>query len=715
MRTSRKKVPVILQKSKYDCGIVCLAMIIGYEEGIRVNIKKLKSERSLIGREGTDLMFLREIAHKYGYRLKGYKVSNLEEQTELTYPLMIHWNKNHFVILEQIKNGLASIIDPALGRMTLDIKTFNDSYSGVVVDLKKSDSYFAESDNRKEIAEKRMLSRIAKYLFQEKKMLCIIVLLSFIFQGINLVAPFMVQYVIDSFMNNSSERIPIRFISLMVVLSIFLIFFLSLARMSVIIKLQVQLNKNLTDQFVKKMFSVPMKFFEVNSSGDISTRINNIAVIREIISRLASTLVLDVSLLLVFCFVMIYYSPVLAGIVFIGAALQIAATKWLLPKIEVYTKQEVNSQTLFQSQLLEILRSMTFIKTIGDTDSIEKQLNELFYKQIDHFSKRMKISSVLGGVSNSVNLSLPLLILVIGVGLGSQLGLSVGSIVAFSTIAGRFMAPLGSIIGSLESVKFVEEIVERVESVLEEEDEELNTESKCEFDPQLESIRLENISFSYGGSSNVLTNINLTINPNEKISLIGKTGSGKSTLFKIISGLYKPTSGEIYYGDYRLDQMNLNKLREKVGFIVQDVSLFNDTVMNNIRYFNNHISREKAIQAAKDACVHEDIIKLPMGYDTFIGENGISLSGGQRQRIAIARVLAKDPQILLIDEGTSNLDKQTEHAILDRLHSMKITLISITHRTEQISDYESIYELQNGEITPIKVKIQNSLAKVVTG
>ncbi|MFE4712818.1 peptidase domain-containing ABC transporter [Paenibacillus sp. NPDC056722] len=715
MRTSRKKVPVILQKSKYDCGIVCIAMIISYEEGIRVNIKKLKSERSLIGRDGTDLMFLKEISRKYGYDLKGYKVGNLEEQTELSYPLMIHWNKNHFVILEQMKNGLATIIDPALGRIALDMKTFNDSYSGVVVDLKKSENYFAEKDNRNDIADKKMISKIGKYLFQEKKMLGAIVLLSFIFQGINLVTPFMTQYVIDSFMNNSSEQIPIRFISLMVLLSIFLVFFLSLVRMSMIIKLQVQLNKSLTDQFVKKMFSVPMKFFEVNSSGDISTRINNIAVIREIVSRLASTLVLDVSLLLVFCFVMIYYSPVLAGIVFIGAFIQIVATKWLLPKIEVYTKQEVNSQTLFQSQLLEILRSMTFIKTIGDTGSIEKQLNDLFYKQIEQFSKRMKVSSVLGGVSNSVNLSLPLLILVIGVGLGSKLGLSVGSIVAFSTIAGRFMAPLGSIIGSLESVKFVEEIVDRVETVLEEEDEELNIESKCEFDPKVDSIRLENVSYSYELNSNVLTNLSLTIHPNEKISLIGKTGSGKSTLFKIISGLYKPTSGDIYYGDYELSQMNLNKLREKVGFIVQDVSLFNDTVLNNIKYFNENISREKAVQAAKDACVHEDIMKLPMGYDTFIGENGISLSGGQRQRVAIARVLAKDPQILLIDEGTSNLDKQTEHAILDRLHSMEITLISITHRTEQISEYESIYELKDGEITPLKVKKSASLAKAVTG
>lgn len=213
---------------------------------------------------------------------------------------------------------------------------------------------------------------------------------------------------------------------------------------------------------------------------------------------------------------MLYYSPLLSSIVFIGALVQIVVTKWLIPKIEMYTKQEVNSQSLFQSQMVEMLRSITFIKTVGDTKTIENQLNELFDRQIGHFSNRMNVSSILGSVSNSINMSLPLLILLIGVGIGVDSGLTLGAIVAFSTIAGRFMMPLGSIIGSLESVKFVEEMVDRVESVLEEEEEQMNDERGYDFDPKKEAIKLENITFSYESQNDILNGINLTINRMKK-------------------------------------------------------------------------------------------------------------------------------------------------------------------------------------------------------
>ncbi|GKU76406.1 peptidase domain-containing ABC transporter [Paenibacillus sp. L3-i20] len=710
MRLSKKQIPIILQKSKYDCGLACLAMIMSHTEGIRVNINKLKGDKGLIGREGTDLKYLRDLSEEYGYALKGYKINDVTEASDLEFPLMIHWTNNHFVILEGVKGGTATIIDPAAGRIALDIKTFQESFSGVVIDLKKSKFEQQDEQKIKQLKEIGLTKKIGKYMLQERKLLYTIIFFSFIFQGISLLTPFLTQYIVDSFMTGNGKAIPYTSLLLMVVASIFILYALSILRMKLIITLQVRLNKSLTNQFVRKLFSLPIKFFEINSSGDIATRINNISVIREIISRLASTFILDISLLVVFCIVMLYYSPLLSSIVFIGALVQIVVTKWLIPKIEMYTKQEVNSQSLFQSQMVEMLRSITFIKTVGDTKTIENQLNELFDRQIGHFSNRMNVSSILGGVSNSINMSLPLLILLIGVGIGVDSGLTLGAIVAFSTIAGRFMMPLGSIIGSLESVKFVEEMVDRVESVLEEEEEQMNDERGYDFDPKKEAIKLENITFSYESQNDILNGINLTINPNEKISLVGKTGSGKSTLFKILSGLYQPTDGHIYYGANKLSDMNMKQLRQNIGIIVQDVSLFNDTVLNNIKYFNGAITREDAIQAAKDACIHEEIIKLPMGYDTIIGENGISLSGGQRQRIAIARVLAKNPQILLIDEGTSNLDKATEREILSKIYAREITVISITHRTDSINENESVYELQNGKLVPLKKKSMASTA-----
>ncbi|SFQ22792.1 peptidase domain-containing ABC transporter [Salibacterium halotolerans] len=694
----KKNTPVIMQKNKYDCGIACLAMLISRHEGYKVDPRKLKEKGNFTGRDGTSLKHLRDLSEEYGYGCKVYKVPNLKEETknnQLNFPLMVHWEHNHFVLLEKIKGNHATIIDPASGRKKISLEQFYESYAGIAVSITKE---AGTSKTEKRLKGDSLVKKIGRYLFQEKKMLVYIVLLSFVFQGLNAVTPFLTQYLIDTFMGNGQDMIQIDVLAALAGITALLFFGLSLLRMFWIIKLQVRINKGLTNQFIKKIFSLPMKFFEVNTSGDIATRIHNIAAIREIISRLASTLILDISLLIVFCIVMLYYSPLLSVLVFVGAALQILFTIILLPKIEMFTKQEVNSQAKFQSQLVELLRSMTFIKTVGNTQSIESQMNHLFDDQIGYFSKRMNTSAVLGGVSNAVNLSLPLFVLVVGVWIGMQNGLTIGAVVAFSTIAGRFMTPLGSIIGSLESVKMVEEMVDRIETVLEEEDEPYNADSNAVFNPSKDKITLNHVFFSYDNGEEVLTDINFDINPGEKVSFIGKTGSGKSTLFKLISGLYQPTKGSIHFGPHHVEDINMIQLREKIGYIVQDVHLFNDTILNNIKYFTEAVSDEDAVQAAKDACIHDFILTLPMGYHTLIGENGISLSGGQRQRIAIARVLAKHPQILLIDEGTSNLDKETEKRILEHLYDKEITIISITHRTDVIQEFESIYELDGGRL-----------------
>ncbi|MFC0523607.1 peptidase domain-containing ABC transporter [Pontibacillus salicampi] len=704
------KMPVLLQRNNYECGIACIAMLISKQEGQKIETRKLKGSKEHIGREGTDLQYLKGLSESVGYTFKAYKVPKLPEQVLEGYlqsPLMVHWDYNHFIVVEMVQDTHITIIDPAKGRRKISSEEFYAHYSGVAVSLRKQNK---QGYSLTHLTSKSAIGRLGKYLSKEKKLLVYIILLSFLFQGLNLIAPFFTQYVIDTFMQSEQGNMNLKTLALLAGIVTIVFFGLSIVRMFWIIKLQVHINKRLTHQFVRKVFSLPMKFFEINSSGDIATRINNIAVIREIVSRLASTLILDISLLVVFSGVMLFYSPLLSVLVFAGAAIQVVCTMYLLPKIEVFTKQEVNSQASFQSQLVEILRSMTFVKTVGNTDSVEQELNGVFNDQIDHFSKKMKISSVLGGVSNSINLSLPLLVIIFGVAIGMQSGMTIGAVVAFSTIAGRFMSPLGSIIGSLESIKMVEEMMDRIESVLEEEDEILNQENGAQFDPARDRIELDQVHFGYDSKEDILQGIQLTVHPKDHICLIGRTGSGKSTLFKLIAGLYKPTQGSIRIGNHSLDQMNLVQLRDNIGYIVQDVSLFNDTILNNIKYFNESVSDQDAIQAAKDACIHDDILQFPMGYHTIVGENGISLSGGQRQRISIARVLAKKPSLLLIDEGTSNLDQKTEQEVLSNLRRRDMTVISITHRTSSFKEYESVYELKGGSLHLVETQHPSNLA-----
>ncbi|MBT2573730.1 peptidase domain-containing ABC transporter [Bacillus sp. ISL-51] len=711
MKISKKKLPVILQRNQFDCGITCLAMVLSRAEGIKINPNKLKLNKEIIGRDGTDLIVMKKISETFDYDFKAFRTDNLNQLKEINkiHPLIVHWNHNHFVVVESFGTDTVKIIDPSTGRLTITLEEFKTFYNGISIMLTRKNEFERKDKIAASLKDVSSFKKIGKYLLKDKKLLGFIIIFTFIFQALNLMTPFLTQYIIDSFISGDEKSLPIPMLLTFVIVSIVLFFSLSLIRMKFIIKLQLKINKSMTDKIISKIFSLPLKFFEANTAGDISTRIHNIAVIREVISRLASTLILDISLIFVFFIVMFVYSPVLSFIVLSGAMIQVLSTKFLLPKIEMFTKQEVNSQSNFQSQLIEILRSMTFIKTIGETKNIESQLNYNFDHQLDYFSKRMNYSSLLGAVSNAINLSLPLLILIVGTWSASSIGLTLGAVIAFSNIAGRFMSPLGSIIGSLESIKLVEEMVDRVEAVLDEKDEEVNDKSSERFNPAVHNISLKNIDFSYNGTDCILNNVNLMIRPREKITLIGKTGSGKSTLIKIIAGLYQKTAGEICYGEFKIEDVNMVKLRETLGYIVQDVNLFNDTIINNIKYFSEKITMEEVVQAAKEACIHEDIIKMPMGYHTIIGENGITLSGGQRQRISIARVLAKNPQILFIDEGTSNLDKDTELNILNNIYNKDITVISITHRTEWLEFSESIYEIENGNLKAIKSKYESRL------
>ncbi|MFD1887312.1 peptidase domain-containing ABC transporter [Paenibacillus wenxiniae] len=715
-----RKLPVILQLNQYDCGIACLAMLASGLRKKRIETAEFRRDQSLLGRDGASLAVLKQAAAQRGYALKAYRLPTVEEIAQLVKigPVMVHWNHNHFVVVERYSEQKITIIDPSSGRIDMSPEQFMDSYSGVCVTLEMSEEIVVADDGQAQTTSKRsrkhgLVYKLWTYLRGNKPLIVHIMLLTIVFQILNLAAPFLTQYVIDS--SQQQQQLSIPWLGAAVVMSLFLFFGLSLLRMRFIVRLQLHINRALTEKVLRKLFVMPLKFFESSSTGDISARIYNIAVIREVISRLAATFLLDISLLVTFFIVMLAYSPTLSLIVAAGAIVQIVSTMYLLPRIETFTKQEVGSQAQFQAQLIEVLRSVGFIKTIGRTEPIEQQLKDNFGMQLNHFEKRMNYSSMLGAISNSINLSLPLCILVIGMAGLPGNGLTLGALVAFANIAGRFMTPLGSIIGSLESVKMVEEMINRVEHIIGEQEERLNEDQPLPFQPDRHVIQLRDVRFSHNGKQYELNGVDLDIHPFEKVTLIGKTGSGKSTLFKLLAGLYEPASGSIHYGATNSREINLSALREYIGYLVQDTHLFNDTILNNIRYFNEHARMEDIVQAAKDACIHDDIVNMPMGYYTVIGENGVTLSGGQRQRIAIARVLAKKPRILLIDEGTSNLDADTEATILRNLYAKPMTIISITHRQSWLEHADHVYELADGKLRRVSAQESHRTGTLLKG
>ncbi|NBJ69533.1 MULTISPECIES: peptidase domain-containing ABC transporter [Clostridia] len=672
------KIPIILQNHQYECGLACLSMLFSWKDS-KVNTNMFDHSYN-IGRDGISAQQLKKITEKHKASFYAFQVSDIKDfiiKGKIKQPLMLYWKNNHYVILKKIKNDIFYIIDPGTGEKSFSEKEFYKNFSNVVFFINKK-------DRNKNIFLKKTsyLKDLLKIVTPYKKNIFTIIFLSVLFQILNLILPVLTQYVVDynGALNNSLLSNTLLILIIIVGLSVFL---LHIARTFFVVNLQIRINNYLTDGTIKKIFKLPFSFFEKNTSGDLSTRINNITVIREILSNVMTSLLLDVALIFIFSITMLYYSPILTGIVFIAVIIQLLVTKLVIPRITLYTNQEVANQTLFQTNFLSVLQSIDYIKTLGNNKLIYNRTINPFHEQLVNYKKKMLSSAVLGGTSYTISVALPLLIIYLGVFQVGFVGLSIGETIAFSTIAVRFLTPFSSIFNSIQSFKYVEEIFNRINKILLEDDEsELLNRSKKISDLK-GGIELQNVSFGYG-EENVLENINLQINYGDKILINGRSGKGKTTLLKIIASLHFPTTGEILINGNNLNEYDISSYRENIGMVTQDVSLLSGTVKENISFFNEALDEEVIINSSKIACIYDDVMNFAMGFDTLLGENGTNLSGGQKQRLSIARAISSNSDLLLIDEGTSNLDEVTEQTIIDNLFQLDKTIIFITHRHSYI-------------------------------
>mgnify|MGYP000426430894 FL=1 len=602
----------------------------------------------------------------------------------------MYWNNNHYVILEKIKKNKIVIIDPAVGRITISLQEFLVHYSGLMAGFgkkRKSNKEIFELENQKD--NRKMI----KWLFPYKTTIIAVFLTSIVFQSVNLIFPLLTQILIDN--GEVVKNIPGKILLIGTLIIGILYFVLHVTRVKLIAEIQCKLSNKMTSTFIEKLFKLPLNFFENNTIGDITSRVNNIGSIRDILSHIAVSVFLDVSVIIIYIFFMLQYSVILSLITFGVAILQVIILRIMIPKISEYTNKELVSQAKFQTMLHEILRSINYVKTSGNSQKIRQNMENEFQEQMISFKNRMGISAIMGGASSSINLILPLLSIAINLIFIDKVGLSTGRIVAFSTIALRFLTPVGSLISSYESIQVVDEMFKRMSNILEarEESDGENAIDMKKFEGNLE---LRDLSFSYGKNV-VLQKFNLKICNGEKILIKGKSGEGKTTLFKIVSGLYDPSSGKRIICGKEYSCFTKESLRRRIGYIVQETGLFNGTIRENISFFQD-MTDEEIIRASQIACIHEDICKLPMGYDTVLGDNGMTLSGGQKQRMAIARTLAANPDILLIDEGTSNLDMQTEKKVINNLMKLDKTIMFISHRHSHIEGVNKTYFLKDSHL-----------------
>lgn len=527
-----------------------------------------------------------------------------------------------------------------------------------------------------------------------KKTLIISAILMLLMQLITLTVPIIVQKVIDG-VSGKYELDVIKFIGTIILITASY-FSLNWMRQALLLNLDMELFRGIISKMVDKLFKVEINFFEWHTAGDISNRFNNISQLNDLITNGLSNVVIQGITSLVCLFVMLYFSASLTIFILLLAVLQIFMMFIINNKCLVKTREYIYKQTVLQSDLVETLGNMIEIKCMGMDNAVNKNLMGKYDDVIAGFRSKIKLNNLMNCFISAFGLIFPLVIYLAGSIYISNEGMSIGTLIAFVTLAGYFSSPFNSMVLLLPSINAIKEIMLRYKELMGFR-ETPNVGKKVE--GTIKTIRLSNVSYSYNRiTSAAIDNISMEIKKGDAIALVGLSGSGKSTLVKALLGVVPINEGNICINDIGINEISKEQIYSWFSIVTQSPMCLNGSIRKNVDMAGKY-SDEKIWKALEKAEIKEDIEGMPLGLDTIIGEGGQNISGGQRQRLAIARALISNTEVIIFDEATSNLDPITEHKIYGSLKKSNITRIIITHRLASIRDSDRIYVMNKGRFT----------------
>lgn len=721
-----KKFPSYRQADSKDCGPTCLKIIAKYY-GRTLNIQTLRS-LSETTREGSNLMTLSDAAEAIGFRSLGVKLS-LDKLEEAQLPCILHWNKNHYVVLYKIKKEIYYISDPAHGLIEYaknEIIKFwignnaNETTKEGIALLLEPTPKFNQSEFDKEDSKAFGFGLLFKYLIPYK---------SFVFQLaigllagslLQLIVPFLTQSIVDVGIQNQN----IHFIYLILFAQLFLFFgktALELVRSWILLHLSTRINISLISDFFIKLMSLPISFFDVRMTGDIMQRINDHHRIERILTTSSLSVLFSAINMIIMGGVLAYYNFKIFVVFLIGSVLYFFWVTLFLKRRKELDYKRFSEVSQEQSKVIELINGMQEIKL----HNAEKQKRWGWeYVQARLFKVSMKglvleQTQTIG--SNFINELKNIIIIFLSAKLVIDGQITLGMMMAISSIVGSLNAPVLQLIGFIREAQDAKISLARLSEIHEKEDEKQQEETQTHDIPENADLIIKNLSFRYIGSDTlVLDNLNLIIPANKITAIVGTSGSGKTTLMKLLLKFYEPLSGDISVGKTHLKSIAQKTWRNHLGCVMQEGYIFNDTIANNIAIGVDVIDKKRLVYASDVANIKEFIEDYPLGYNTKIGMEGVGMSTGQKQRLLIARAVYKDPEMLFFDEATSALDTNNEKEIMEKLDIFfkKKTVVVIAHRLSTVMNADQIVVLEKGKIVEIGnhqqlVKLEGSYFELV--
>ena len=690
-----KDVPVVMQMEALECGAASLTMILAYY-GKWIPLEQVRADCG-VSRDGSSAKNVLKAARSYGMTAKGYRYEPEQLKEKGKFPCIIHWNFNHFVVLCGFKGNKAVLNDPANGNYTVSMDTFDKSFTGICLMFEPTESF--EPGGK----PKSVLSFAAKRLAGAGSAVAFVVLTTVITSLIGIIQPAFSRIFLDRLLTKEDPEWFYPFLGILAAVSVVQIitaFVEARTKFKIEGKLAVVGDTN----FIWKILRMPMEFFSQRMAGDIQQRQGANSEIAKNFVNTFAPLVLNAAMLIFYLVVMIQYSWFLTLIGVVSIILNLILSHVISKKRVNITRVQMRDEAKLAGSTVAGIEMIETIKSSGAENGYYEKWSGYQASVNTQQIKFAKLNEYLGMVPSLVTQLTNTIVLILGVFFTINGQFTVGMVMAFQGFLTAFTQPAMTLITAGETIQEMRTQMERIEDVMEYPTD-VNYENDggikedAEYDKLSGALEMKNVTFGYSRLGEpLIENFSLSLKPGSRVAFVGGSGCGKSTLSKLISGLYQPWSGEILFDGKPMKDIDRSVFTGSLAVVDQDIILFEDTVRNNIKMWDSSIEDFEMILAAKDAQLHEDIMKRDGGYSYMITEGGKDFSGGQRQRIEIARVLAQDPTIIILDEATSALDAKTEYDVVRSIKDRGITCIVVAHRLSTIRDCDEIIVMDHGKV-----------------
>jgi ATP-binding cassette subfamily B protein RaxB len=684
--TGGRRLPVIVQAEAAECGLACLAMITSYY-GHKTDLNALR-RRFPVSLKGVTLRGLTQLASQLHLACRAVRFE-LGHLPDLRLPAILHWDLNHFVVLKAVTRKGIVIHDPASGEKRYPLEEASKHLSGVAVEFTPTEAFTAK-DERTRLP----LTTFWGHVRGMPHALVQILALSIVLEILVIASPFYMQITID-------EVIARGDVDLLLILALGFGLLTALTvvstalRSHIVLILQNTLHFQIGARLFHHLVRLPLSFFEKRHIGDILSRFSSIEPIRNLLAEGVITAVID-GLMAIATLVMIFiYSPLLAGIVLVAVLLYAAVRLALFPLLRERSEAAIQSKAQENSSFIETARAIQSLKLLNREDEREGQWLSRYADVVNANVRLGRVKVTFRTINDIIFGFENILVIYLAARLALDNVLTVGMIFAFMSYKRHFTDKMVMLVEKALEFRILGLHLERLADIALTPMERGQDQPLAYTRPIEGRIELRNVSFRYAETEPlILENINLTIEPGQFITVMGPSGGGKTTLVKIMLGLFEPTSGEVLIDGTPLSVIGPRAYREQVGAVMQEDQLLSGSVADNICLFDHIFDQERMFECARIARIHEEIMAMPMAYNTLIGDMGSSLSGGQKQRVLLARALYRQPRILFLDEGTAHLDLENERHINESLRSLAITRISVAHRPEMMAGADQLLHVE---------------------